>query len=156
MSFEISKKLQRKLNKVNKIVDKGVTGSNQTEYSYKKDMVNYYFEAKDVVIGGYYVYDKKGKVSEWSFTDLTQYDVAQKDPVFRYTFTVEGNKNFKKNVQHLGQTLRTKDYLTLLTDLATTGDGTAMAEFLDQLDGVKAGNYSTGVQTYASNQFYFA
>ena len=156
MSFNINKKLQKKLNKLNKIIDKGITGTNKTKYDYDKDMVHYYFEGRDAVIGGYYSYNKKGSVSDWSVVDWTRYNKTQTDPLYRYTFQVDGKKNFKKNVQHIGQAMQSKEYLSLLTDMATSGNGRAMASYLDQLDGIKDGDYSTSVLTWASDKFFFA
>ena len=100
-------------------------------------------------MGGFYEYDRRGQVNIWSLS-------VQSDPAYTYVFDVGGTRDFVKSVRHLSAAMGSETYSNIFSDMFKTGDASTMASYLDQLDGVEDGPFSTAVRTQFNDQFSFA
>ena len=153
MSFKLNKNIK----KYKKMINKYITGTNETIFGrLGKNSTWYDYEQPrtGVRITGYFDYNQRGKIKRWSIADFTDYGDVQFDELYRYTFEVRSKKDFKSNMIHLGQTMLTDDYLYLVTQAIQTSNGQAMADYLDQLNGVAPGPTSTAVRIMDSTNFF--
>ena len=137
----MTKKLNKKIKKSNKIVEKTLFGNLEEVYfSPYLDEKYVYFEAVDSLTGaitaGSYYFNKKGHVT--SFT-LSTGDSEGLD--FTYAFELENKKSFRKSAEHLRRIFDVDTtFASILSDSASTGDCQDIADYLTVLSGVDYGS----------------
>ena len=151
----MSKKLNKKIKKSNKIVEKDLLGNQGDVYfSPDHDGKIVYFEGFDPLTGtivtGSYDFNKKGGVTSYGFSLGDSEGIA-----LTHSFMLENNKSFKKSAKHLREILNEDTtYADILSNAMSTGDCQALANYLDGLSGVAGGSMSTGASVGTGDLCY--
>ena len=140
----MTKKLNKKIKKSNKIVEKDLLG-NQGEVYFSTDFdeKSVYFEGFDsltgIIVTGSYDFTKKGGVTSFGLSLGDSEGTA-----FTHSFMLENNKSFKKSAKHLREIFdKDTTYANILSNATSTGNCQALANYLDGLSGVATGSMST-------------
>ena len=139
----MSKRLNKKLRKNNKVVEKDLFASNaDIEFENSAFEKTTYFDSFDAVTGviteGSYEYNKKGRVNSYSLR------ITLGDSSIFHGFEIKNSKSFKKHASHLSYILNyDTTYSSLLSDAVTSGDCQTLTHYLDQLNGIGKGVTST-------------
>ena len=141
----MTKKLNKKIKKSNKIVEKDLLGNQGDVYfSPNLDEKSVNFEGFDSLTGtivtGSYDFNKKGGVTSYGLSIGDSGGMA-----LTHLFMLKNNKSFKKSAKHLREILNEDTtYGNILSNAMSTGDCQALANYMDGLSGVASGSMSTG------------